>query len=317
MHARAPMPMKLEDIVAFSSRWLSPRPAIDAPVELREKVAAAASLGREHLRAARSAADQRLAEAAALLYGRAIACFAEARALAKPEPSGGAIDPATVVRAESELVEAPPERRDDADVLLQDPLKAVALPAGRRRRALALLEDVAARRGAELNPASDAEVGAMRVRRRALSSLLALAVVAIVVVWWTSPRNVALGKPVTASSARMGAPQGLVNGAIEWGTFAFHSGSTGHEFVTIDLVKFYSLSSAEIYSRGDGRFEFNLPLHLELSDDGTSFREAGACQDIFTQATPCVVDLHRQRARFVRLSAPEVVLTEVKVFGTP
>jgi hypothetical protein len=56
---------------------------------------------------------------------------------------------------------------------------------------------------------------------------------------------------------------------------------------------------------------------VDLSDDGVTFRVAGACRDIFTQATPCVVSLVHQRARFVRVAAAEVVLSEVEVYAAP
>jgi hypothetical protein len=79
----------------------------------------------------------------------------------------------------------------------------------------------------------------------------------------------------------------------------------------------YTLSYAEIYGRGDGSFDQNLPLDVELSDDGTAFRRGGACKDVFMQATPCVVSLAHERARFVRLSATEVVLSEVEVYADP
>jgi hypothetical protein len=55
---------------------------------------------------------------------------------------------------------------------------------------------------------------------------------------------------------------------------------------------------------------------VDLSDDGVTFRPAGSCTDIFTQATPCVVNLDHQRARFVRVAASEIVLSEVEVFGS-
>ena len=113
----------------------------------------------------------------------------------------------------------------------------------------------------------------------------------------------------------MGSPQALTNGAIEWGTFGFHSGGSGREWAMIDLEKFFALDNAEVYSRGEGRFEFNLPLMVETSADGVSFQPGGACAEVFTQATPCVVELQRVRARFVRVSAAEIVLSEVEVYG--
>jgi hypothetical protein len=308
------------ETIASLQRWWSPRVALDASPELREKVAGLAALGHEHLLAARSAVDQRLPAAAASLYGCAILRFSEARSLAvQPEPGkegASSLDPAGAVIASGAGVEST-ERGADALLLLREPHNTGTLGAGRRRRALALLDDVSARLGAALGPASDAEVRSLRIRRRATVIVLSLLASAAFGHWLVSPRNVARGKPVTASSIRFGSPQALVNGAIEWGSFGLHTGGSGREWATIDLQKFYELDHAEIYSRGEGRFEFNLPLRVELSDDGATFRDAGACTELFTQTTPCLVDLHHQRARYVRVSASEVVLAEVEVYGKP
>lgn len=309
----------MKEAIVFVQRWLSPRTSLDAPADLREEASGLASLGREHLVAARSATDQRLDASAASLYGDAIVRFSEAKGLLVPADGQGApapTDPASVLGV---VVpdRTPAEQREDALLLLRDPRAASSLTSGRKRRALGLLEEVGASLEAALSPLSDREVWALRAKRRVGAGLAVVLVVVGLGSYYRAPHNVARGKPVTASSVRFGTPQALVNGAIEWGTFGLHTGGSGREWATIDLVKFYSLTSAEIYSRGDGHFEFNLPLYVELSADGTNFREAGACKDLFTQATPCVVDLHRERARYVRVSAPEVVLAEVEVYGNP
>jgi hypothetical protein len=300
-------------------RWWSPEPALVASADARTQAARLASLGRENLLAARTACDERLAAVATELYAKAIESFARAQdvggSAAGAEPSG------TPPRAASSLVEASPgaasEAKADAVRLLDDPKGAGDLAAGRRRRAIALLDRVSAGLDVATYPASDAEVTRVRFARRVVTGVVVAALVGLAGEWVTSPHNVARGKPVTASSIRFGAPQALVNGAIEWGSFGLHTGGSGREWATIDLERFYSLDYAEIYSRGDGRFEFNLPLRVELSDDGSNFRPGGACTDLFTQATPCVVDLHRQRARYVRVTAPEVVLAEVEVYARP
>jgi hypothetical protein len=209
------------------------------------------------------------------------------------------------------------QQKADAVLLLREPQTTRTISWWRRQRALACLAKVGSLAAREVYPLGNAEVRSLAIRRRASVVALCLGAVLTVVVWSKSPRNVARGKPVTASSVRMGSAQALTNGAIEWGTFGLHTGSSGNEWAIIDLQKFYALEQAEIYARGEGRFEFNLPLLVELSADGSSFKQAGACTELFTQATPCVVDLHRVRARYVRVSAPEVVLSEVEVYGKP
>jgi hypothetical protein len=287
---------------------------VEAPTDRREAVAALAAGGRQDLRAGRVAADQSLTVPAATLYGGSLLHFANARAAAA---SGGKTS-STAAEIFATMPEAATEAGKDALALLDDPDGATStLEPRKTRRALNLLERAAFEAGAGLYPASDAEIARLRIRRSAFAAAVLAVVLGGALRWATAPHNVARGKPVTASSVRFGSPGALVNGAIEWGSFGLHTGGSGREWATIDLESFYTLSSAEIYSRGEGRFEFNLPLSVELSDDGATFRSAGACKDLFTQATPCVVDLHHQRARYVRVTAPEVVLAEVEVYAKP
>jgi hypothetical protein len=128
------------------------------------------------------------------------------------------------------------------------------------------------------------------------------------------PHNVALGKPVVASSVRFGDASALTNGAIEWGTFGLHTNGGG-AFAVIDLGDFYSLKEARVFGRGDGHFWSGFPLLIEASDDGIAYRGLGVCHEQFTQAVPCEVTLGGTRARFVRVRASELVLSEVEVLG--
>ncbi|MGH7438188.1 MAG: discoidin domain-containing protein [Polyangiaceae bacterium] len=316
---------RVASFVASVGRWWSPAVPFDAPREARDVAAKLSAGGREHLFAARSARDQRLSGSAVTLYGKAIAAFASAKSLleagkaasektsAAPE-APASLDPGDVVQSCSASWMTA-ERKTDAIAILGDPQAVRGLTWGRRRRALAGLERLAGNLGREVYPCADRELTIVRMKRQLGVALLIAAIVALLVAWKRAPHNVARGKPVTASSVRMGTPQALTNGAIEWGTFGFHSNPSGREWAMVDLKKFYALDSVEVYSRGEGRFDFNLPLSVETSADGVSFQPAGACTDVFTQATPCVVELHRVRARYVRVSAPEVVLSEIEVYG--
>jgi len=310
--------MNFSRVLAISGRWLSPKAAFEAPPQTRAGVASLGETGRNHLAAARIAVDQRMFLPAAALYGHSIGSFLQAKRLLADAENGGTT--ATSPASPAEFVAASPFGSTDAgrDALLL--LREQPIDGPRRsrrcRKALAGLHQIAATLAAPLYPATDADVRRLQMRRGLAVGLVLLVAVVGIGHWLTAPRNVARGKRVTASSVRFGSPQGLVNGAIEWGTFGLHTGS-GRAWATIDLGDFYSLAYAEIYGRGDGRFEFNLPLAVDLSDDGTTFRAAGACGEIFTQATPCVVNLAHQRARFVRVSANEVVLSEVEVYAAP
>jgi hypothetical protein len=273
------------------------------------------------VRAAR-ATDPRRTAASVALYRDALDCLLSAQRVAAAgvatlgsgaDEAPAPVDAATFVST-SPLAPGDPGR--EAVRLLREPQAIPTLTLRRATRALATLDRVTASLVSKLYPATEIEARHLRIRRRVGTGLLLALVVAIGIRALVAPRNVACGKTVTASSVRFGSPQAIVNGAIEWGTFGLHTGA-GAEWATIDLGKFYSLDSADIYARGDGRLEFNLPLRVDLSDDGVAFRPVGACRELFTQATPCVVNLGHQRARYVRLAANEVVLSEVEVYGEP
>jgi hypothetical protein len=318
--------MTFSDLIVLLRRWMSPEPAFAASPQDRERIAKVAGVGRDHMMAARAAVDQRMFAPAATLYGHAIGSLLQAKRVltdtqvaakgdAGSAPESVAGSPATPEDLIAASPFGPTETGRDALRLLQQPPVDDAPSHARSRRALAGLDRLAAALGTELYPASDADVRRLRMRRRILAGLALFVTVAVVGRCLTAPRNVARGKRVTASSVRFGAPQALVNGAIEWGTFGLHTGAGG--WATVDLGDFYTLAFADIYARGDGHLEHNLPLSVDLSDDGITFRSAGACRDIFTQASPCVVSLAHQRARFVRVSAREVVLSEVEVYAGP
>jgi hypothetical protein len=309
--------MSPDEAFALLQRWWSPAPVIEGSPEVRDRAARLATVGRENILAARATRDQRLAASAAALYSRAIASFSEARAMldaTRPESGSVAVEPAAIVTASTDR-RLSEEQKADAVLLIKEPPSVSGLPGRRRRRALVCLERVAIASGRALQPLSDREVFWLRLRRQLSVVMVPILAAWALAFWIRSPHNVARGKPVTASSVRMGTAQSLTNGAIEWGTFGLHTMPSGREWATIDLLQFYSLDFAEIYSRGDARFEFNLPLWVETSADGTNFKQVGSCKDVFTQATPCVVQLHKERARYVRVSAPEIVLSEVEVFG--
>ena len=141
-------------------------------------------------------------------------------------------------------------------------------------------------------------------------------IAAIALAAWRAPKNLALHRPITASGVLYGSPTGLVNGSIEWGTFAFYSNDSGPAWVLIDLEASRSIHEVRIWNRGDGQLEDAEGTRVELSDDGTTFRPAATCEDLFTQATPCRLGLGGARARYVKLVHPwYLALSEVEVLG--
>jgi hypothetical protein len=136
--------------------------------------------------------------------------------------------------------------------------------------------------------------------------------------------NLALHKPVTASSVLPGAlspPSGLTDG-VTHGAYGAHT-DLGHPgappWLTVDLEGTYVVDSFKVYNRSDSALQASLPLTLQISEDGTNFTDVGTRTIYFGQDMPWRLDLLQpQRARYVRvLGQPGkyVVLAELEVFG--
>ena len=126
--------------------------------------------------------------------------------------------------------------------------------------------------------------------------------------------NVALGKPVTASSLGQGKPgTGLVDGRTR-DTFAIHTNAGAHPFVMIDLGRTYRIRSIRVFNRGDGWFDEVLPLTLELSIDGTTFHEMAQRT---THFDVWQIDLGDADARYVRATKENgyIALNEIEVYS--
>lgn len=181
---------------------------------------------------------------------------------------------------------------------------------------LAAIDAVATRLIASVELRSPATLRRDRALRVAAAVAVATALAAIAVAAWRAPKNLALHKPITASGVLYGSPAGLVNGSIEWGSFAFYSNSSGPVWVVIDLEASSAIDEVRIWNRGDGSLEDAAGMGVELSDDGSTFRPAATCDDMFTQVTPCRLAIGGARARYVKLVHPwYLALSEVEVLG--
>lgn len=155
-------------------------------------------------------------------------------------------------------------------------------------------------------------------RGRALRLVLPLALIAAAALAFLSlrpGRNLALHKPVTASSIRLGAPEGLVNGFVEYGGYALHTRTESPAWVRVDLGSPHRISEVRLYSRGDGFLDDrSAQLTVDLSEDGLVTHRAGRCAELFSQLFPCVIDARGQTARYVLVSHGAVlVLSEIEV----
>jgi F5/8 type C domain len=168
-----------------------------------------------------------------------------------------------------------------------------------------------------LEPRTPGELRITRAVRLGLASVVGL----IVVVWLGSslfaPSNLALHKKVTMSQSHPAstAPSdgsGLVNGEVEAG-YGVQT-TRGAAWVMIDLDASYALGDVVVHNRKDGWFDEGLPLTLELSQDGKTFKEVARRTEPFTATNPWVVEAHGAEARFVRLRSPSyIALTEIEV----
>jgi hypothetical protein len=208
---------------------------------------------------------------------------------------GKALD--QVIAASSHLPEDPPEDERALRALLAS-MEAVTCAASEAAQAPTLRDVLVA-----------------RWLRVTAGAALLVALSMALIGWIRAPRNVARGKRISASSVVLGRPEALVNGAIEWGRFAFTTDRVPSA-VTIDLGRRYDLVEARIYNRGDAYLDQQVPLQIETSVDGSSYSQAARCTDFFTQTTPCTASLRGTSAQFVRLSRHgEIALSEVEVFG--
>jgi hypothetical protein len=149
---------------------------------------------------------------------------------------------------------------------------------------------------------------------RSIQMILAAAAVALTL--GRARKNLALHKPCTASSVRFGDPRAVVNGVVEWGNFALHTRpDRPAAWVMVDLQGTFRIDEVRVYPRGDELTgEEAAPLNVEISLDGSSFKVAGACVHVFSQVSPCKVRLGGASGRYVRLSYPNLALSEIEVF---
>jgi hypothetical protein len=168
-----------------------------------------------------------------------------------------------------------------------------------------------------------------RVEARSLASVvgtrwgrlgaLALVVVYVAVtvvhakVW---PRNIALGKPVHASSLAGGDGHELVDG--ELGAVPLRTNTDESPSAAIDLGRGYRIDRVSVYNRVDGWFDDCLPLVVEFSTDGAKYAEIARRETHFGADPPWTVDGKRELARYVRVRLARrgyLALSEVEVFG--
>jgi hypothetical protein len=140
----------------------------------------------------------------------------------------------------------------------------------------------------------------------------------------TRPKNLALGKPVSASSQhpQTAAPKdnsGVTNGDVEsaYGIATNPPASSGGlAWVMVDLTQPTRFKRIKIYNRADGWFDDPLPLTLELSDDATNFNAVDTRSTSFSARSPWVYEpAGGGQTRYIRVrsSTNLVAINEIEV----
>jgi hypothetical protein len=153
--------------------------------------------------------------------------------------------------------------------------------------------------------------------RIGLSAAAVLAVLLAGFFRYVVASNLALHRPVTVSSSfsEWGAsfdPKAVVDG--DTSNIGFHTQRGGQQYVTIDLGVAHRIRRVVAYNRTDCCGEKAIPLRIEVSENGTAYREVALRSKPFDvwKATFSPVD-----ARYVRLtslSGDYFHLAEVEVY---
>jgi hypothetical protein len=294
-----------------------------------------------------TAGDARLAAAAALigenhvpaamiLYREGIVFIIRALLEARGKESSEQ-SPEYAFRSLAPLVESgelpeAPAGFADARALLTDtrPLAYDELPLAEAPSKRAQVEATAAWLRALVDARTPPQIKLSRVLRLGTLALAVFLGVGFGVSKLVAPKNLALGKPVQVSSRRPHCPQGtgaeglppsgLVDGTV--GT-AYDICTNGEvrPWATLDLQRVRPIGKVVVFNRADCCWgNYDLPVVLEVSDDGTNFREVARRTTAYSAADPWVVTLDRQSARFVKLRVDaneprELVLNELEVYA--
>jgi F5/8 type C domain len=136
------------------------------------------------------------------------------------------------------------------------------------------------------------------------------------------PPNLALKAVVSASSAGFRtSAQGAADG-YRYGQLGFHSREQVSPWLAFDLGGSHVINRVDTYGRGDCCFDMSIPLGLEASDDGVTYRLIATRKTPFSQVKPWIVRPKGLTARYLRLRGLRegrslLVLSEVEVYGEP
>jgi hypothetical protein len=275
-------------------------------------------------RAAEALADPFDLVSSILLYRASIALYAAAiarmqsAAIATPVHDSRAFDALEALTTDPLPVEPDEFAALRASLSSEDPLVLDGRSAEDLGRLHRTAQAVATWLKARVDPRP---VPALRTLRRARIGIAGLAAIALLYALGVSaltPKNIARGKPTTASSRFPGTPDasGATNGEIE-AAYGVHTVGDINSWVMVDLEKPTAIREVRVYSRGDGWQDEQLPTVLEVSVDQNNWTTVDIRTTSYSQAQPWIAKVHGPPVRYVRLRRPVrgvVAIAEIEVY---
>jgi hypothetical protein len=145
--------------------------------------------------------------------------------------------------------------------------------------------------------------------RIGLTLAVLVALVAGLVALVPAKKNLLAGKPWTASSKMFDCnPEAGECGGVQTMIF-FHTLDEPNPWVRYDLGSKTQFSSMTIKNRQDGNRDRAVPLVVEVSDDGSSYKEIARQNEEFSVWKP---SFSKQSARYVRLRVPRKTILHLE-----
>lgn len=309
----------------FLERFLmrrAERRAASCSADQRGRVRFLLGAARARLRAAAGLRSPQEIAPAFRLMTEAFAILVSAHAAARGELDGErALTPAEAWQRLASL-EGPLPKHAALEGLLQsaEPLDADRLSPAEALRLRPELEALLAWLGKELEVRTVRRIKVYRALRLVAVACACLTFLVVTLAWAFAPENIALGKPVRASSRypRTPDPAGATDGVRGHG-YGVHTLPEARPWVELDLGSVRALSEVAVFNRSDGWENEILPLTLELSENGADWLEVATRSELFTAKKPWRVRLDGKRARFLRLIVSKkdkgyIALSEIEVY---
>jgi hypothetical protein len=155
----------------------------------------------------------------------------------------------------------------------------------------------------------------VRIVGSALALCLGILVILAGITRLTAPPNLALHKRVTVVTPHPGVavgPDALVDGNRS--NLGFHTDVGMGHHVTIDLGQVHRIRQVVVYNRADCCPERAVPLALELSTDGQTFRQVAQRLDPFERWRVKLAPTDTRYVRLALMSGAYFHLAEVEVY---